>query len=52
MMKYKIIKCKEHYNIVDQNGNFICSADTKTEAIKDVGHLLGKEEYDTGGSTE
>ena len=50
MQAYRVVKCKEHYNVVDEAGAFVCSADTVQEAYRDIGEMLGKEYNDTGGS--
>ena len=33
---YKIIPVRGHYEVYDANGNFICSADTRSEALEEL----------------
>ena len=33
---YKIISVRGHYEVYDANGNFICSADTQSEALEEL----------------
>ncbi len=40
-MRYMIRQDRDHYIIVDENGSFICSCDTYSEAINDKNILEG-----------
>lgn len=33
---YEIIPVRGHYEVYDANGNFICSADTRSEALEEL----------------
>lgn len=33
---YEIISVRGHYEVYDVNGNFICSADTRSEALEEL----------------
>lgn len=33
---YEIIPVRGHYEVYDAEGNFICSADTKSEALQEL----------------
>lgn len=35
-MSYEIIPVRGHYEIYDNLGNFICSADTRSEAMSEI----------------
>ena len=35
-MYYDIVSVRGHYEVYDSQGNFICSADTKSEAISEL----------------
>lgn len=36
LMRYQIISVRGHYEVYDNQGNFICSADTKSEAMAEL----------------
>ncbi len=36
-MRYSIISVRGHYEVFDQNGRFLFSADTKAEALRELG---------------
>ena len=36
IMAYKISSVRGHYEVYDRRGNFICSADTKSEALAEA----------------
>ena len=36
IMAYKIISVRGHYEVYDRRGNFICSADTRSEAEEEL----------------
>ncbi len=33
---YEIIPVRGHYEVYDADGNFVCSADTKSEALAEL----------------
>ncbi len=33
---YDIIPVRGHYEVYDADGNFVCSADTRTEALEEL----------------
>ncbi len=33
---YEIIPVRGHYEVYDANGNFVCSADTRSEALEEL----------------
>ena len=33
---YENIPVRGHYEVYDANGNFVCSADTRTEALEEL----------------
>ncbi len=35
-MRYEIIPVRGHYEVYDASGNFICSADTRHEALSEL----------------
>ena len=35
-MRYEIIPVRGHYEVYDDRGNFICSADTRSEALSEL----------------
>lgn len=36
-MRYVIVSVRGHYEVFDQSGKFLFSADTKSEAIRELG---------------
>lgn len=36
MSNYKIMAIRGHYEVYDAEGNFVCSADTYSEAIGEI----------------
>ena len=35
-MDYRIVPVRGHYEVYDRSGNFICSADTRSEAEEEL----------------
>ena len=38
-MSYDIIPVRGHYEVYDKRGNFVCSADTRAEALSELEEL-------------
>lgn len=36
-MRYTIVSVRGHYEVYDQSGRFLFSADTKSEALRELG---------------
>ena len=41
-MVYKVISVMDHYEAYDQNGNFICSGDKRSETERDAEMCLAE----------